>query len=98
MTTCTCSFLTVNAYGLNGRGVRALELFHRMPSDFVRDVTHVCVLNACSHSGLVNEALSIFDGIVNKTEKIYTTMVTPRRSTGSRSCRTDLSFRCRSMA
>ena len=50
-----------------------------MPSDFVHEVTHVCVLNACSHSGLVDEARSIFNGIANRTEKIYTTMVGVQR-------------------
>jgi len=32
-------------------------------------------LNACSHTGLVNTARSIFSTISNKTEKVYSTMV-----------------------
>jgi pentatricopeptide repeat protein len=56
-------------------GLRAVELFRQMPSELVAEETHVCVLNACSHSGLVNEARLIFDNINMKTEKMYTTMV-----------------------
>ena len=48
-----------------------------MPADLVDEVTHVCVLNACSHSGLVDQAHIIFRGIKNATEMAYTTMVAP---------------------
>ena len=65
----------VNAYGLNGKGAQALELFHRMPSDLFDEVTYVCVLNACSHSGLVDQAYVIFRGIVNPTDTAFCTMV-----------------------
>lgn len=53
----------------------AVELFQQMPSEYVFEETYVCVLNACSHAGLVNTARSIFATISNKTEKIYSTMV-----------------------
>ncbi|CAF3783868.1 unnamed protein product [Rotaria sordida] len=53
----------INSYGLNGMGIQALELFHQMPSEFIDKVTYICILNACSHSGLVDEARSIFDKI-----------------------------------
>jgi hypothetical protein len=56
-------------------GIQAIELFRQMPSEYIDEVVFVCALNACSHSGLVNEARSIFINIQNKTEKIYTTMV-----------------------
>lgn len=38
---------------------------------------YVCVLNACSHSGLIDEGEKIFNRIPQeqKTEKIYTSMV-----------------------
>ncbi|CAF4468152.1 unnamed protein product, partial [Adineta steineri] len=38
---------------------------------------YVCVLNACSHSALVNQAQEIFHSIPSdqRTEQIYTTMV-----------------------
>jgi pentatricopeptide repeat protein len=65
----------VNSYGLNGMGIQAIELFHQMPSELILEETYVCVLHACSHSGLVDQARSIFSNINNKTEKIYTTMV-----------------------
>ncbi|CAF3445944.1 unnamed protein product [Rotaria socialis] len=65
----------INSYGLNGMGVEAVKLFHQMPKEFINDLTYVCVLNACSHSGLVDVARSIFNNIQKKTEIIYTTMI-----------------------
>jgi pentatricopeptide repeat protein len=67
--------LLVNAYGLNGMGIEAIELFRQMPSELINEATYVCVLNGCSHSGLVGEARAIFNNIQIKTESIYTTMV-----------------------
>lgn len=69
------AFLLVNAYGLNGMGVQAIELYSRMPKEFIHEATYVSILNACSHSGLIDEARSIFKSIENKNEKIYTAMV-----------------------
>ncbi|CAF4583839.1 unnamed protein product [Rotaria sp. Silwood2] len=65
----------INSYGLNGMGIEAVEFFRQMPKEHIRESTYVCVLNACSHSGLVDEARSIFNKIQMKTEIIYTTMV-----------------------
>ncbi|CAF3656312.1 unnamed protein product [Rotaria sp. Silwood1] len=65
----------INSYGLNGMGIEAIKLFDKMPRELIFEETYVCVLNACSHSGLVDHARSIFFNIINKTEKIYTTMV-----------------------
>jgi pentatricopeptide repeat protein len=56
-------------------GIQAIELFRQIPSEFINVVTNVSVLNACSHSGLVDQARSIFNNIEDKTEHIYTTMV-----------------------
>ena len=56
-------------------GYEAVDLYRRMPVVFQNEISHICVLNACSHSGLVNEAHSIFNEIKVKTEKIITTMV-----------------------
>ena len=56
-------------------GSQALELYRKMPKHLHDEVTHICVLNACSHSGLLNEARSIFNEITIKTDKIITTMV-----------------------
>ncbi|CAF1219763.1 unnamed protein product [Adineta ricciae] len=65
----------INAYGLNGMGVEAVELYRRIPSDLCNEVVNVCALNACSHAGLLNECRHIFDQIPHKTTKIVTTMV-----------------------
>ena len=65
----------MNGYGLNGMGVQAIELFRQMPQKFLDEIAYVCILNACSHSGLVDEAQSIFKSIPVKTESIYGAMV-----------------------
>jgi len=56
-------------------GLEAIELYHQMPSELINEVTYICVLNACSHSGLIDEARSIFRNIPIKTTSIYCTMV-----------------------
>jgi hypothetical protein len=53
----------------------ATELYHRMPKKLIDEKSHVCVLNACSHSGFVNEARAIFQNISTKNEWTYTAMV-----------------------
>ncbi|CAF5034601.1 unnamed protein product, partial [Rotaria sp. Silwood1] len=65
----------INSYGLNGMGIQAVELYRQMSSEFRNESNYVCILNACSHSGLVDQARSIFSNIQIKTEKIYTTMI-----------------------
>ena len=69
-----CVYL-VNAYGRSGMALEAIDLYHKMPESSRNSVTHTCVLNACSHSGLVDDARSIFNKIKVKTEKIITVMV-----------------------
>jgi pentatricopeptide repeat protein len=56
-------------------GIQSVQFFREMPSELINEVTYICVLNSCSHSGLINEARSIFDNIQLKTEKIYVSMV-----------------------
>lgn len=68
-------FFLVDCYGWNGMGDQAIELYRKMPEELIDEVTHVRVLNACSQSGLVDEARSIFQNIQIKTERIYSTMV-----------------------
>lgn len=67
----------VNAYGLNGMGLQAVQLFSIIPSAMFNSWIYVCVLNACSHSALVDRAKQIFDQIPfdDRTDQIYTTMV-----------------------
>ena len=57
-------------------GKEAIELFRRVPLDMMDEWIYVCVLNACSHSGLIQDAREIFNKIPIqlRTEKIYTTM------------------------
>jgi hypothetical protein len=56
-------------------GHQAIELYHQMSNELIDEVAHICVLNACSHSGLVKEARLIFQKISMKTQRIYGTMV-----------------------
>mgnify|MGYP000200446298 CR=1 FL=1 len=56
-------------------GDQAIELYRQMPQELINEVTHICVLNACSHSGLVDEARLIFKSIEEKSVKIYGAMV-----------------------
>ncbi|CAF1222236.1 unnamed protein product [Adineta steineri] len=65
----------IHCYGLNGMGTQAIELYYKMPKEFRDEGIYISVLNACSHSGLVQEARSIFQSIQKKTEKIYSTMI-----------------------
>ncbi|CAM4960282.1 unnamed protein product [Rotaria socialis] len=46
-----------------------------MPNNLQDEVSSICVLNACSHSGLLNEAHSIFNEVSHKTKKIITAML-----------------------
>ncbi|XP_050235740.1 pentatricopeptide repeat-containing protein At3g63370, chloroplastic [Mercurialis annua] len=47
----------INAYGMHGRGIEAVELFTRMRDQNLTPdhITFLALLYACSHSGLVNE-------------------------------------------
>jgi len=56
-------------------GFEAVELFSQIPSKMLNERTFICVLHACAHSGLVDQAKQIFENIPNKTEFIFTTMV-----------------------
>jgi pentatricopeptide repeat protein len=46
-----------------------------MPHHLRDEVSHICVLNACSHAGLLDEARAIFNEINVKNEHITTIMV-----------------------
>lgn len=50
------------AYGMHGKGVKALELFKNMVDDAVNpnEVTFIVLFAACSHSRMVNEGLMLF--------------------------------------
>ncbi|CAF1343104.1 unnamed protein product [Adineta steineri] len=65
----------INGYGLNGMSYEAIDIYEQMPENMKNEMTHICILNACSHSGLVNQAQVIFNKILIKTTNIITTMV-----------------------
>ncbi|CAF1371285.1 unnamed protein product [Rotaria sordida] len=65
----------INGFGLNGMGSEAIKLYREMPNNLRNEVTHICVLNACSHSGFLHEAQNIYNVISFKTEKIVTVMI-----------------------
>ncbi|CAF1596166.1 unnamed protein product [Rotaria magnacalcarata] len=65
----------INAFALNGMGTQAVELYREMPNNLRDHVSQICVLNACSHAGLLHEARTIFNEISLKTESIITAMV-----------------------
>ncbi|CAF3771817.1 unnamed protein product [Rotaria sp. Silwood1] len=65
----------INGFGLNGMGSEAIELYREMPNNLHDEISHICVLNACSHSGLLHQAQNIFKEINLKTEKIVTVMI-----------------------
>ncbi|CAF3777532.1 unnamed protein product [Rotaria sp. Silwood1] len=65
----------IYVYGLNHMGLEAVDLYRKMPNHLRNEVTYVCVLNACSHSGLLDQAHSIFNEISQKSKKIIAAMV-----------------------
>ena len=67
---------------MNGKGEEAIELFNRIPLEIINDWIYVCVLNTCSHNGLIEQAEMIFNMIPQeqRTEIIYTSMVSDRSS------------------
>ena len=55
----------IQGYGQHGLGQKALSLFHSMKrAGIVPDaVTFVAVLSACSHAGLVDEGVCVYDSM-----------------------------------
>ncbi|GAB2235031.1 hypothetical protein Drorol1_Dr00004308 [Drosera rotundifolia] len=55
----------IHGYAQNGRGDEAVHLYHEMvkSGEEPDDVTFVAVLTSCSHAGLVDEGLRIFESI-----------------------------------
>ncbi|XAR60373.1 hypothetical protein NMG60_11033718 [Bertholletia excelsa] len=56
----------IDGYGMHGRGHDALLTFSQMLKDGLRPngITFICALSACSHSGLVEKGLQLFDSMV----------------------------------
>lgn len=55
----------IDGYGTHGLGKAAVELFYDMQKGTVKpnDITFLCVISACSHSGLVEEGLGFFSSM-----------------------------------
>ncbi|XP_074564551.1 pentatricopeptide repeat-containing protein ELI1, chloroplastic [Curcuma longa] len=55
----------IGGYAMHGHSREALELFSRLRAEGLRptDITFIGVLNACSHSGLVDEGRELFRSI-----------------------------------
>ncbi|MCL7029309.1 hypothetical protein MKW94_030490 [Papaver nudicaule] len=59
----------IAGYGMNGFGREAVRMFNRMtegPGIIPNPITFLSVLSACSHTGLVEEGIKIFDEMVHK--------------------------------
>lgn len=57
----------INAYGINGHGQKSLDLYNQMKQKSIppNRVTFISVINACSHSGLVKEAMEVFNSMAS---------------------------------
>eukprot|EP01018_Ginkgo_biloba_P030668 Gb_30004 [translate_table: standard] len=64
----------ISGYGMNGHGEDALALFSKMQQAGLKPdrITFICILSACSHSGLVEEGWQCF----NSMSQYY--CITPR--------------------
>ncbi|KAK6916718.1 Pentatricopeptide repeat [Dillenia turbinata] len=56
----------LNGYGINGRGETAVSLYHEMKKrgKVPDSATYLCILSACSHSGLIDDGLRILSEVV----------------------------------
>ncbi|KAF3434693.1 hypothetical protein FNV43_RR21778 [Rhamnella rubrinervis] len=56
--------------GINGHGETALALYHEMGNggEDPDSTTCLCILNACSHSGLVHDGLMLFSSILSENK------------------------------
>ncbi len=65
----------INTYGLNGNGLKALEIYYSLLNP--NEQSYSIILNACSHSLLVQQAEQIFDSIPipRRNVFVYATMV-----------------------
>lgn len=62
----------IDGYGKHGYGKRAVSLFNQMvqSGEKPNEVTFTSVLHACSHAGLVDEGLSLFNLMLKKYQVI----------------------------
>jgi len=70
-----------SGYAQNGSGKEALDLFKQMEKEIQPNSATFCaLLNACSHAGLVDEALHYFNAMKNQYQVLadvshYTSVV-----------------------
>ncbi|KAL1371578.1 hypothetical protein HN51_001807 [Arachis hypogaea] len=62
----------ISSFAMNGMGREAVECFEMMEKAGLRPncVTFLCVLNACSHGGMVEEGLKFFNKMVNDIQLV----------------------------
>ncbi|XVF60609.1 hypothetical protein PTKIN_Ptkin08bG0061700 [Pterospermum kingtungense] len=80
---CLTSWNTmIAAYGMHGNCIEVLRLFGRMKTEMIKpdEMTFTSILTACSHSGLVEEGLQVFNCMREEyglilCEKHYTCVV-----------------------
>jgi pentatricopeptide repeat protein len=72
----------IHAHGIHGQGKQAVCLFNSMQQQNIKPsaITLTCVLNACSHAGLVKQAFSIYNSMkeqfnINPTNQHQACMV-----------------------
>lgn len=72
----------ISGYGMHGLGHKALCVYHRMNREGLQpnESTFVSLLSACSHSGLVEEGIALFQNMVKDhnttpTDKLYACIV-----------------------
>ncbi|KDP35705.1 hypothetical protein JCGZ_10477 [Jatropha curcas] len=60
----------ISGYGSHGEGLKAIRLFDEMTNSGTRpdDVTFLSLLSSCSHSGLIEEGLNLFELMKMKYE------------------------------
>jgi pentatricopeptide repeat protein len=56
----------LGGYAIHGHGREALKHFEQMCEEGVQpdDITFVCLLSACSHADLVDEAMFLYDSMI----------------------------------
>lgn len=66
---CLTSWNTmIAAYGMHGNCIEVLRLFDRMKTETIKpdEMTFTSILTACSHSGLMEEGLQVFNGMIEE--------------------------------
>ncbi|KAL9417550.1 hypothetical protein AB3S75_040518 [Citrus x aurantiifolia] len=60
----------IYGYGVNGHGETALALYHKMTEtgEVPDSSTYLSILNACSHAGLTNDGLVIFNQMIEENK------------------------------